>query len=434
MAMLPLLALLAPLQGPVPQGTLPDIPARKVKPNVVIVIADDMGVDLIGTYAEGVNPPCTPTFDALAAEGLLFRNAWANPACSPTRAALFTGRYGFRTGIGDVAGGQTPGLDLAEIALPEAMPGYASSFLGKWHLAGSQGNNHPNDTGFGHFAGVIGGGVQNYYNWSKVTNGQTSNVGTYITTEITDDAIAEVLSLPEPFLCVVSYNAPHSPWQEPPMALCPGSTCAQSFCMNLPQNPSNTELAKAMVEAMDAEFGRLLQAIDARDPGTIVMFMGDNGSPGQVSETPFESGHAKGSVYEGGLNVPLIIRGAGVQAGESQAIVSTVDLYATAVDLAGFRSTAEDSVSLVPLFRNPRGSVRDLAYGERFNGNSPPYTGHRRALRGERYKLIRTGQNNEEFYDLQNDPFELNDLLPGLNAAQQAAYDAMDAEFAALGV
>lgn len=434
MAMLPLLALLTPLQSPVPQATLPGATARPVKPNVVIVIADDMGVDLIGTYAEGTSPPCTPTLDGLAAEGLLFRNAWANPVCSPTRAALLTGRYGLRTGVGGVASGMTPGLDLAETTMPEAMTGYASSLLGKWHLAGSQGILHPNDSGFGHFAGVIGGGVGNYYNWNKVTNGQTSNSSTYITTEITDDAIAEVLSLPEPFLCVVSYNAPHSPWQEPPLALCPGSTCAQSWCSSLPQNPSDTELAKAMVEAMDAELGRLLQAIEARDPGAIVMFMGDNGSPGPVSESPFEGDHAKGSVYEGGLNVPLIIRGAGVSPGETEALVSTVDLFATAVELSGSRSMAEDSVSLVPLFSNPQAQVREFVYGERFNSGGPPFMGHRRAVRDVRYKLIRTNQNNVEFYDLQVDPFETNDLLPNLTADQQARFNALQAEFTRLGV
>jgi hypothetical protein len=77
-------------------------PAPAQPPNLLLVIVDDFGVDLVGAYGEAADPPCTPTIDGLVAEGVLFRNAWTNPVCSPTRAALFTGRYGFRTGIGGV--------------------------------------------------------------------------------------------------------------------------------------------------------------------------------------------------------------------------------------------------------------------------------------------------------------------------------------------
>ena len=408
----------------------------KVRPNMLLIIADDLGVDLLGTYAEGTSPACTPNLDQLAAGGMLFRNAWANPSCSPTRATLMTGRYGFRTGIGEPIANNMAGLDLAETTLPEALPGYTSSLLGKWHLAGNLGNSHPNDSGFAHFAGTIRGSVPNYFQWNKVTNGQMANTNVYATTDTTDDAIAEILTLPEPWLCVVSYHAPHSPWHEPPVALCPAPSCPTSFCGNLPQNPSNAQMGKAMVEAMDTEIGRLLGALATRDSSAMVMFMGDNGSPGALSEAPFLGSHAKGSMFEGGVNVPLIVSGNGVAQGESDALVSATDIFATAVELAGGSSTAEDSISFVPTLRNPQISRRGSIYAERFvsSPNGLPYANHERAVRGEQYKLIRIDGEADQLYDLWNDPFETANLLPTTNPQIQAAFDALAAELQALGV
>ncbi len=153
-------------------------PAAAPGPNIVLLIADDFGVDLMGAYAEGASPACTQNVDALAAEGLLFRNAWANPTCSPTRAALLTGKHAFRTGIGGPAGGQDDGLLPAEITLPEVLTGYHNVALGKWHLHGNQGDFHPNITGFDHYAGGLRGGIPNYFQWRKTVNGQSSAVST----------------------------------------------------------------------------------------------------------------------------------------------------------------------------------------------------------------------------------------------------------------
>ena len=430
--LLPLLVSLAPLQGPPQTG----LPLRPRRPNIVLVLADDFGVDLVGAYGEGTDPPCTPTLDGLAQEGLLFRNAWTNPICTPSRAATLTGRHGFRTGVGSV--GQGSELPLAETIVPEALPDYASSAVGKWHLArgSSEPQDHPNDSGFQHYAGGLGGGVGDYFSWTKVVDGQSSVSTTYATTDTADEAIAAVLVMPEPWFLYVSFNAPHAPFHVPPASVCALPSCGSTWCANLPNNPSNRDRGKAMVEAMDAELGRVLEVVDALDPEAFVFFMGDNGTAGQLSEAPFANDHAKGTVYEGGVNVPLMVRGPGVVQGECAGLVSSVDLFTTFTDLAGFPAVTEDSRSLVPYFRNPGLSLREFVYAERFspNGGAPPFADHRRAVRGARYKLLRQTGQPDELYDLLVDPFETVDLLPNPTPDQQAAYVELVAELVRLGV
>jgi arylsulfatase A-like enzyme len=448
-ALLLILAILSPSAaaqfiggvGGSPQGlrskpALRDAVAKPERPNLVLLIADDFGVDMIGAYAEGTNPPCTPNMDLLAAGGLLFRNAWSNPVCSPTRAALLTGRHGFRTGIGGVVMPTGPGLALTELTLPEILPGYASAAVGKWHLAGALGNDHPNDGGFDSFAGTIAGGVPNYSQWVKVVDGQSSPTTTYATTDTVNEAIAAMQSMPEPWFLYVAFHAPHTPWHVPSSTLCPTAACPTATCATLPPIPNNRQMAKSMVEALDTEIGRLLVALQAEDPQAKIVFMGDNGTAAGVSQPPFSPAHAKGSLFEGGVNVPLIVTGPGVVPGECQALVTTTDLFATFADLAGARSTAEDSVSLVPYFSNAALSLRDTVYAETFapNGGSPPFPSHSRAIRDARYKLIRITGQADAFFDLLADPFETADLMPGLSVTEQAAYDALAAELVELGV
>lgn len=427
------LALLPSMQG-VPAQSPFRFREPRPRPNIVMILADDFGVGLISAYGEASVPPCTPNVDGLASSGLLFRNAWANPVCVPTRAAILTGRHGFRTGLG------TPGanarLPLSETILPEVLTGYTSTFLGKWHLAGNMGTTHPNASGFDHYAGSLGGEVQDYSNWAKVTDGAMSISMTYVTVDTADDAIAALQSTPEPFFLFLSFNAPHTPWHEPPASVCAPPACPQSLCGNLPPNPSTSQLVKAMTEAMDAQIGRVLNVLDGVDPNAYVVFMGDNGTARQATEPPFVPSHAKGTVYEGGANVPLIVRGPGVVIGECSALVSAVDLFATFGELARTHAASEDSVSLVPYFFNPTLSLRATVYTEMFspNGGTPPYPEHDRAVRDERYKLIRRVGVPDEFYDLLFDPFEGDDLLPMLTPAQQIAYDTLLNELVALGV
>lgn len=322
-----------------PSISIDPIPFPSSAPNIVLVLADDMGVDLVGAYGETSNPPCAPHIDQLAAEGLLFRNAWTNPLCVPSRAQLLTGRYGFRTGLGTT--GQGSNLSLSEVTLPEMLVGYTSAALGKWGVGSSGGSGHPNDSGF----------------------------------------------------------------------------CAS--------NPSTTiDQVKAMAEAMDTELGRPLETIEAVDPEAIIVFMGDNGTIGMATEAPFDPTHAKVTVYEGGINVPLLVKGPGVVRGECEGLVTSADLAATFSELAGFATSAEDSVSMVPYFSNPNLSLRSTVFSEKFSPNNGtlPFTDHDRAIRNHRYKLIRRTNEPDELYDLSNDPFEATDLYPNLVPGNSAYF------------
>ena len=426
---------LAPQVAAPAGGQLPATPKRagRDRPNIVVIIADDFGVDMVGAYGEGGSLPCTPNIDSLATDGLLFRNAWANPTCSPMRAATLSGRYGFRTGVGSPGAGGT--LDLAEVALPEVLNGYETACMGKWHVGGNNAD-HPNLTGFDNYAGAIGGGVGNYESWNKVINGVQEPSTTYATQDVADDAITMIQTMQEPWFLWVAFNAPHTPFHVPPTGVCAPPECATTYCGNLPQNPANWQMARAMTEAMDAEIGRILGALDTVDPDAIVFFMGDNGTARQATVAPFNSTRAKGSPYEGGINVPLIVRGPGIAQGETQGLVSNVDLFSTIAELSGSNALTEDSVSMVPYFTNPSTSVRSLVYSEGFSPNgSGPYTTHDRAVRNERYKLIRQVGDPDELYDLWTDPFETTNRLDiGLNSREQAAYDELEAELVRLGV
>jgi arylsulfatase A-like enzyme len=411
-------------------------PAERRRPNLLLVLADDLGVDLLRAYGLGSAPPCTPHIDGLAADGLLFRNAWANPVCSPTRAALLTGRHGFRTGIGSPGGGGG-WLDLTELTLPEVLTSYASACLGKWHLGAGQ-LDHPNASGFPHFAGIIGGGIADYELWTKVVDGESFTTSVYATRDTADDAIACIRTLPQPWFLYVPFLAPHVPFHRPPDECCPAPACPDAFCGSLPPDPSDPQLAKAMTEALDAELGRILAELDLHAPDTCVFFLGDNGTARAATEPPFDPDHAKGTPYQGGIHVPLIVRGPGVARGECQALVGATDLFATIAELAGVDGTAEDSVSLVPYFSDPgRPSLRRTLYSEQFtpNNGSPPYATHDRAIRDRRYKLIRRIGQPDEFYDLWLDPFELRDrMAAGLDRSEQEAYEMLVAELVALGV
>lgn len=431
MALIPLLALAFQAQQPLTPPIAPLLDPEPKPANVLIVIADDFGVDQVGAYGEG-NAACTPNIDRLANEGMLFRNAWTNPVCTPSRASLFTGKHAFRVGIGSP--GANGELDLNEVTLPDVMPYYRTALAGKWHLGGNNAD-HPNQVGFDYFAGGLRGGVGDYYSWQKTTNGSTVTSTNYATTETADDAILAIRSLPQPWLVVASFHAPHAPYQAPPSGICPTFGCPSPECGNLPPNASNLEVGRAMIEAMDTEFGRVLSAVDEVDPGTFVIFMGDNGTARQLVQAPFDRTRAKGSPYEGGVNVPLLVRGPGILNAECAGLVCSVDLFATVTELVGRAAQAEDSVSMVPYFRNPSARVREFVYAEVFEPNGfGPYTRHDRSVREERYKLIRKLGAADELYDLVADPFENNDLMSNLNATEQAAYDRLVAELVRLGV
>jgi len=448
----------------------PTAPAVVQRPNILVVVADDVGVDMLSVYGEGFasacslsglecqvdsdcpgeetcqpNFPPTPTIDRLATTGILFRNAWAYPTCSPMRAAVNTGRYGFRTGVGFAF----TELPLSETVIPEALDAnpwnvYAHAAIGKWHLGG--GAPGPNNHGYSHFAGTVAN-LNNYFSWPRTENGVTQTVTTYATTTNVDDALAWIDHQKTPWFLWLAFNAPHSAFHAPPddlhsyhgvvrprLPVAAGQSCASLT------NRERRLCYSAMLEALDTELGRLLNALprSVRNRTTII-FVGDNGTPAEITAPPFNPSHAKFTVYEGGINVPLIISGANVvkPRRESAALVDATDVFATVLRLAGVTDISTvippdvtiDSVSLWPIIRNRSRSVRAYAFSEQFRQFPALDDGHTiRNVRG--FKLIlfpnRPG-NLFEFYDLEVDPWETTDLYddedPMLNHEQQANFD-----------
>jgi len=403
--------------------------------NFLIIILDDVGVDLINLYSrddlyghdgEGASPGDTDNIDQLASVGVLFRNAWTNPVCAPTRAQMLTGRHGFRTGIG------TPNaafLELSETTLAELMrPTHATSALGKWHLADGDAD-HPNNQGFDYYAGGLGGRIRDYSSWDKTTNGVTvSNHTVYGTTDNVDEAIARIAAAGEdPWFVWLAFNSAHAPVHVPPASL-------QST--GITDSAGRDEKVRAMVEAADTEIGRLLGSIPQGVlDDTTIFLIGDNGTTRRGTVSPFIPDRAKGTVYEGGLNVPFIVTSPRIdpadEGSESLVLVHTLDVFATVLEIAGVYGYAEDSLSLVPYLENPAAptqAIRPFVYAERFQPNGfGPYTEEQRAIRGETYKLIWRDGAYVELYDLIADRWEQDNLLPigDLTPDELTAYNAL---------
>lgn len=402
--------------------------------NILLVIADDLGVDQLGVYGEGENVPPTPHINSLGQDGVLFRSAWANPMCSPTRASLLTGRHAFRHRVGapvpPQSGAETPGLALSEVTIAEVLQasGYATGFFGKWHISNTVTGDTvaPNLQGFDHFAGSLGGALFTYTNWTKVVNGEVSGATRYATTDTVNDAIAWIREQRnDPWFAVVSFNAPHDPFHAPPQDL-------HTYDLD-GLNPQSTPrpFYKAMVQALDTELGRLLDSLGDWEDDTTIIFIGDNGTPRGIAEAPFDPTRAKSTPFEGGVNVPLIIAGDSVDDnGRCNEIVQVLDLFATIADIADVNyrdfvpgNVTVDSVSLMPYLDRPdRRGLRQSVFTELFANGDPSRSDA--AIRDDRYKLV-LFQNVLRFYDLEADPFENRDLLPvnRLSRPQREAYD-----------
>jgi len=392
--------------------------------NILLIIADDVGVDNVRCYGRCPRAPPTPHLDQLAASGVLFRNVWSTPACSPTRAGIHTGRHGFRTGVGTVI---LPVFDNvlreSEVTLPEILSraGYGTALIGKWHL----GNHHNGGAdgpwlvgGWSYHAGTMRQALdirRNYYKYSHVVNGEKQKVRSYATIRTVDDALCWIRVQNRPWFCCVSFNAAHKPFHRPPRHL-------HSYDLAGPPPKLDPHSHyRAAVEAMDREIGRLLASLGDELSRTTVIFVGDNGTPGEVVYPPRDPKKAKFSVYQAGIHVPLIIAGPGVVAAgrEVGGLVHTLDIFSTVCHLARVdpRSCLPpgrrlDSVSLMPYLLHPgQPSLRSTLYTELFNFDDVEKGAA--AVRNGRYKLIREKGKSDRYhlYDLLEDPHEKHDLL-----------------------
>lgn len=423
-----LLGLTAALPGcEAPQRCGP--PLGQTGENVLVILSDDIGIDKTSAYGPDTTGPGTPNIDALAARGLLFRNAYATPTCSPTRATLLTGRLPTRHGIGRwiYADEDADAVELEELSLAEALrhaPACTSSgWLGKWHMVGFHREHpalHPTQQGFDRYAGSLSNPNEDvrgdpkkandgYFRWEKTTDGDRVWTDAYMATDTTDEALRFVRTHPEPWVAVVAYNLAHVPLHVPPGDL---------NLTGVTEDSSDLDKYHAMVAALDAEVGRLVDGLPAGVAArTNIIYLSDNGTVTTYIEPPWNSGRAKGSVYDGGVRVPMIMAGPRVPyaGAETEALVHVADLFPTILEIAGIdpaelrfeegERTGEpvplDGHSLLELLADPGGpGPRDLVYTEGFYPNGfglPEY--HLRMVRDAGWKLIRKDEGMFETYE-----------------------------------
>lgn len=374
-------------------------------PNVLLIIADDLGKDAINGYAEGSIKPTTPNIDAIRNNGLTFNKFWVNPTCTPTRGSIITGKYGYRTGLKGVG----DEIAQSEVTLQKYIGDntnneYATAIVGKWHLSGNDNTANPESFGIDYYAGLIRGVVDDYYRWQLTEDGITSLQTAYATELFTDLAIDWVNQQSKPWFLWLAYNAPHTPFHAPPSNMhSQGVLPDYSFGMD----PLPYYLAS--IEAMDYQIGRLMDNIPENErDNTVIIFIGDNGTPHQVAQNPYTSTTVKGTLYQGGINVPMFISGKDVtRFGEDDHLLSGTDLFATIAELVGISTSQyQDSKSFKSLLTADSGSTRDYQYSELKDGTDELWT-----ISNGGYKLLIRDNGIEEFYNLINDPYEQNNLM-----------------------
>lgn len=397
-----------------------DAPAR---PNFVIILTDDHGYSDVSTY--GAKDVHTPNIDRIASEGMLFTTMRANgTVCSPTRAALLTGRYADRVGVPGVIrnnprdswGYLDPQVQTLANLLGDA--GYHTAIIGKWHL-GLEAPNIPNERGFDYFQGFLGDMMDSYTTHQREGLNLMRHNGDLIepvghATDLFSDWAADYLrgraEVPDqPFFLYLAYNAPHFPIEPPAEWLA-------KVRKRDPGMKKDRAANVAFVEHLDAGIGRVLAALDesslARD--TVIVFTADNGGalPYAQCNDPWRGG--KQQHYDGGLRVPFMVRWpAGIQAGSRSDYAGLIfDVFPTFVELAKERPPADlDARSLLPVLKGQviTGS-RDLYFVRREGGSKYGGNSYEALIRGE-WKLLRNDPFSPyELYHIGNDPQETKNL------------------------
>lgn len=368
-------------------------------PNVLVLLLDDVGVDQVSAYG-WPGAPATPNIDAVAERGLRYTHAWSMPVCSPTRAALLTGQMPHRNHVGAVIHPQQAvELPLSVTTIPEMLREspdvWRSAAIGKWHLStvsSPSGAEHPWLQGFDRFSGSLNNLVgESMVDWTRVGFDRREVRETRFSTDaIVDDALEALAELPEPFFLYVAFHAAHEPMRVPP-----------GWALDDPTDPN--ALYAANVAYADAAIGRLLDGLGDRSARTLVVVLGDNGTPAHGKDEGGMEG-AKGSFLEGGVNVPFVVAGPPVTArGVVDARVHVVDLFPTVMELAEVRRVGQrlDGLSLVPTFSDPSAPVHAIVYTELRHPNAgPPWRRVERAASDGTWKLVDTWGEGERWYRL----------------------------------
>lgn len=406
---LALYLLLSACIRPAPRMTSAERP-----PNLILIMADDLGYAGIGCFG---NPEIkTPNLDRLADRGLRLTNYYANSTvCTPTRAALLTGRYQQRCGLEGVIYVKGPtrqvGMPQSEVTLAEVLKkeGYATGIMGKWHL-GYQSAYFPTQQGFDEFYGYVSGNIDFHshydnagiYDWwynqdSLIEEG-------YVTDLITQHSIDFIRKNREkPFFLYVPHEAPHAPFQgrHDPGYRYPGRDFSY-------YGPVEDKMAayREMVEIMDEGIGQIIKTLEqlALDQNTLIVFVSDNGAEQNYGH----NGNLRGwktNLFEGGIRVPGIAHWPGkISAGVSDTPVMSFDWMPTFMTLSGATLPAGlelDGEDLSPLLlRQQPLSSRSLFW--RYRGQ--------KVIREGNWKLLVDQEQGTMLFNLQTDPGETTNL------------------------
>jgi arylsulfatase A-like enzyme len=395
---------------------------KPLRPNVVYIVSDDQGWKDVGYHGSDIK---TPNIDRLAADGVRLEQFYAQPMCTPTRAALMTGRYPFRYGLQTavIASAQTYGLATDEYLLPQALKdaGYSTAIVGKWHLGHADPKYWPRQRGFDYQYGPLIGEIDYFtHETHGVVDWYRNNVVVkeegYSTTLLGNEAVKliEQHDMSQPIYLYLTFNAPHTPYQAPQEYLDKYQNIA---------DPSRRAYAAA-ITAMDNQIGRVLSALDTKGmrSNTIIFFQTDNGGTrnkmfageGDTSKIviPCDNGpyrEGKGMLYEGGTRVIALANWPGhIKSGTTvEGMIHVVDMYTTVAAIAG-ASTAKakplDGLNVWPTLSEGKPSPRtELIY------NIEPF---RAGVREGDWKLIWRAPLPPilELYNIPQDPSEKNNL------------------------
>ncbi len=410
-------------------------PAAEVRPNILLIVADDLGYNDVG-FQGGRDIP-TPHLDRLAAAGVRCTDGYVSyPVCSPSRAGFLTGRYQQRFGYEFNpkwdATAVTHGLPLSETTLADSLrsAGYTTGAIGKWHL-GAHPQFHPNRRGFDEYFGFLGGGhrylpgslveVEVGAGKKAIVSGdaeqsspllrnstEVPEVGE-LTTRLGEEATASVTRHArdsKPWFLYLAFNAPHTPMQARADQLARFASIADE----------RRRTYAAMVATVDEAVGRMLAALDAtgQRERTLIFFISDNGGPmtkrnaNASVNSPLRG--QKGDVFEGGIRVPfLVVWPARIPAGGTYAQpVISLDILPTALAAAGATRDAKlaalDGVDLLPFLTRKNSAGPHARLFWRMDG------GEAFAVREGNWKWLRTYQNTPQLYDLSADLGETRDL------------------------
>ena len=409
------------------------------RPNIVFILADDLGYGDLSCY--GCPDIRTPNLDRLATQGVRLTDFYANgPVCTPTRCGLMTGRYQQRLGGMEWAihpHSDWLGLPEGEKTIAQLMreAGYATAMSGKWHL-GHVPASRPNRHGFERFFGLLGGN-HNYFTHQNrfgendlFLDGKPVERKGYSTDLITDHAVKFLSAFRQqrkPFFLYVAYNAPHWPFQGPgdeQIEIKPGSRDWFN---------GTRETYVSMVERMDAGIGRILKSLadNGLADDTLVVFTSDNGGDKNSRNVPLAK--QKGTLWEGGIRVPCIVRWSGkLPVGRtSNQVGMTMDFSASFLKLVGAdvpRDRPLDGIDLLPILAGDQPTRSRTLFWRRVDALGRKT---HRAVRDGRWKYIDETDGKQYLYDLSADIGETRNLADGMvgrTAAMKKQVDNWEAD------